>query len=140
MSRVANRTLKQKPGFVYFVRMEADPYPIKIGYATSIQRRLNNLRCSCPYELTLIHFQPGSPKDEKAFHEAFDYLRLRGEWFTNDGELADFLEDRWLELCGITGDAYWEFLESLTTDEPASMTREEFEERFRLATGGAKGS
>lgn len=69
-----------KPGTIYAMRAGDGPY-VKIGYAGSLQRRLNNLQIGCPEDLRVIWTTPGTVADEKLLHHRFESRRRRGEWF-----------------------------------------------------------
>jgi hypothetical protein len=81
-----------KVGGVYFAETEG---LVKIGLSAHIAFRLEDLRCACPFEITLLHFERGyERRDERRLHRQFDEYRVRGEWFRCEGELLSFLVDR----------------------------------------------
>ena len=56
----------------------------KIGYsASSLSKRLTQLQCGCPYDLTVRATRPGTFRDEKHLQYYFAKFRLHGrsEWF-----------------------------------------------------------
>lgn len=68
---------------------------VKIGWtAGSADGRMRVLRTTSPYEMELVYSCPGTRADEQAFHARFAKQRVRGEWFTYDGPLEDFLNER----------------------------------------------
>ncbi|SDC05576.1 Meiotically up-regulated gene 113 [Bradyrhizobium brasilense] len=68
------------------------PY-IKIGYSTDLRRRIEDLECRLPEPLVIHATFPGSRKIEAALHGKYDGLRLRGEWFRNEGPLAAWVNE-----------------------------------------------
>lgn len=82
---------------VYFVKTGDF---IKIGYGSNIASRLLALQCANPQPLQLMHWERGSMSDERAFHKRFEHQRTRGEWFSFDGELLDYVKRRTAFLWG----------------------------------------
>ena len=78
-------------GFVYFVMNGVKPSEcgedwdkrsyVKIGYSKSPKERFSALQTASPERLDLMGYFPGNPDTEKQFHELFDHLRRKGEWF-----------------------------------------------------------
>lgn len=66
------------------------PY-IKIGYSTDMRQRIEDLECRLPEPLVIHATFPGSRKIEAALHGKYAALRLRGEWFRNEGKLAAWI-------------------------------------------------
>jgi hypothetical protein len=85
---------------VYFVT--SDDRRVKIGLAGNFDKRLRALQTSHPDELVPILVVPGSRRLEQAIHVAFQHLRLRGEWFTLEPELRQFIA-KMAEFWGVTG-------------------------------------
>jgi hypothetical protein len=77
-------------GYVYFVRMGA---AVKIGHTMDIASRLKTIKTSCPDQVHLMGFVPGSREIELDFHRRFKQHREHGEWFAIQGSLATFLND-----------------------------------------------
>jgi len=73
---------------VYFVRSGDF---IKIGTAGKPAKRMAELRTSSPVKLTLLLTIPGGLSVEKALHQRFAELRVRGEWFRAEPALTDFI-------------------------------------------------
>lgn len=73
---------------------------IKIGYASSVERRLSAMRTGCPLPMCLLYVWPmlyEHPESEyyakeREFHERFAALRMHGEWFRAESPLTDFIE------------------------------------------------
>jgi len=75
---------------VYFI--QAPTGHIKIGLAENPKRRLASLQTAWPSSLHLLRTEPGGSKEERDYHLRFAELRVGGEWFKCEGELAEFLE------------------------------------------------
>lgn len=77
--------------WLYFVQCNGRRGPVKIGYATDLDRRISNLQMANPYPLALIGAcavrDPAAV--ESALHERFAAQRMRGEWFGWSQELDD---------------------------------------------------
>lgn len=81
-----------EPGeFVYFA---AAGERVKIGKANDLTKRLATLQTGCPYKIRLLKVERGGVAVERGYHRRFSALRENGEWFRNEGELADFLAGR----------------------------------------------
>ena len=74
--------------FVYFI---SDGDAIKIGLSKTPKGRLRTLQTGHPRELVLLASLEGSRRLEREIHERFANLRLRGEWFRDDGEIRKWL-------------------------------------------------
>jgi hypothetical protein len=73
-------------GNIYFTGY--GPY-IKIGFTKGpVELRVRELAVAAPEELIIYAVARGGIDDEKALHKRFSNLRLRGEWFKHEGELA----------------------------------------------------
>ena len=77
--------------YVYFI---LDPIKgaIKIGKANDIDVRLSDLQVGNPTELIVLHYIECKGSDhafflENHYHETFDKLHIRGEWFRYEKEL-----------------------------------------------------
>lgn len=89
----------KKEHFVYFIKQESkkplrkqDKYPVKIGVASDVNRRLLELQTSNPHKLTVIAAIPCDSRMmafnlEGTLHKlvAEKYDRLCGEWFNVHG-------------------------------------------------------
>jgi len=76
---------------VYFIQDEGGE--IKIGYSDgNPYLRLNAFRTGNPRDLKLLVSVPGGAAEEKALHERFASLRMRGEWFRPDPQLLGFID------------------------------------------------
>jgi len=79
------------PGFIYFI--EAGDY-IKIGFSTSIEKRLPKLRTGIATALVILHVEPGTIADEKELHQRFAQYRAKREWFYKGALLLEYIEER----------------------------------------------
>jgi hypothetical protein len=84
-----HRRSYRKPESVYFIRAGEDG-PVKIGKAWDVIRRLNGLQAACWVELRLL--ATSQELTERAMHERFAHLRIRGEWFRAESELLEFIK------------------------------------------------
>src|SRR4051812_35101412 len=74
---------------IYFIQSGRSEF-VKIGHCAGNPRmRLGQLQVGNPEELRLIAVKEGGVQEEIAFHQRFDHLRIRGEWFSWDEELRD---------------------------------------------------
>lgn len=76
---------KDVPSWVYFVRIGD---LIKIGYSTYPAARFKSLKVD-----EVLAVIPGSIKDEKRCHTAFQHLRVHGEYFQPGADLLAFIAD-----------------------------------------------
>lgn len=76
---------------LYFIQA-GDDGPIKIGHASSPRERIWDLQSGNHLQLRLLLELPGTVAAERAAHEAFSGLRIRGEWFRADRQLLAFIE------------------------------------------------
>lgn len=79
-------------GSVYFVSAGVGG-PIKIGWSTDVDRRIDELQTANPVKLTLVATVPGTMADEARLHELFAHLRIQSEWFRHDDEILNFIEE-----------------------------------------------
>jgi hypothetical protein len=79
-----------KPGFVYFIRAgEA----IKIGYSKDAYSRMADLQVANAETLEFMGSVKGDRQYESDLHDMFCHLQIRGEWFSAEPELIDFIDD-----------------------------------------------
>lgn len=77
-------------GTVYFVGF--DDY-VKIGFTTMpVEKRVERLQTGSPKPLRVLATQLGCTVRERGLHTRFADLRLHGEWFRNEGPLADYID------------------------------------------------
>lgn len=76
-------------GQVYFISNGA---AIKIGWSGAPKLRLQTLQGSSHQPLTILATFDGTKSDERALHERFAHLRLKGEWFRSEASLLAFIE------------------------------------------------
>lgn len=88
------RTEKIVQGWIYFVE-SGDR--IKIGYSSSLTRRMKNIKHGSPFPTELLLYIDGSMADEKALHKRFAKARLNGEWFAKSSELMKFIQRKVME-------------------------------------------
>src|SRR5262245_25506911 len=80
-------TTVRKTGHIYFVTCDAPDFPIKIGFAANLARRIAALQGALPFPIILLATQRGNFNDESMLHALFGKSRLQGEWFERSPEL-----------------------------------------------------
>ncbi len=75
---------------VYFISYAEGP--IKIGRAIDIRRRINAIQTSLPYKVQVLGVVMGPVGHEKWLHDRFRTYKLRGEWYSRNAELLDFIK------------------------------------------------
>jgi hypothetical protein len=75
---------------IYFIRAKGTPY-VKIGTATDVAARLDQLQHYSPEELELMLTIPGDRWPESLLHNTFGEDRVRGEWFKIMPTILDFM-------------------------------------------------
>lgn len=88
-ARLLNAT-KSEEGWVYFMACVG---LIKIGYATSVKHRLQNIQTSSPGRVTLVGVMAGDIEHEAELHERFSWSRSHGEWFRPTPDLLVFIQE-----------------------------------------------
>lgn len=66
---------------------------VKIGRAANIARRMDELQICNPVLLRFLATLSNSPEDERAIHQRWAHLRLRGEWFLGSTELLAYVRE-----------------------------------------------
>lgn len=69
--------------------------PVKIGYsrdAATLKRRMAALSSGLPYEPKLLGVIEGAGRQaEQELHAQFSATRMRGEWFSPDAKLLEYI-------------------------------------------------
>jgi len=76
-------------GFIYVV---GDDYLVKIGWSKTPNIRYSKIKSDSPVDCRLWGVIDGSRQDEAQLHKRFQEQHLRGEWFFNDGSVAEFVK------------------------------------------------
>jgi hypothetical protein len=93
MSRYERRVQRSDgQGYVYFITCEQPDFPIKIGFASEVMRRMGSLQSGLPYPINILFWMPGNRKIERTFNRQFASINIRGEWFKNHPAIHDFIE------------------------------------------------
>lgn len=71
---------------IYAIRAVGTEF-IKFGKANSVGRRLRELECACPHELTILVVADWPDGAESAIHRLLEPMAERGEWF-RDGVIT----------------------------------------------------
>lgn len=78
-------------GLVYFATADGSD-SIKIGFSTSLKRRLRQLECAGGRSIRLLVAVRGTRDDESVTHQQFKHARLDGEWFRPVPDLVLYIE------------------------------------------------
>lgn len=78
-------------GWIYFVQAGGLDRPIKIGFATNVQKRLAQLQQGSPEILTLIAKMEGTQREEYRIHKLFREEHIRAEWFKPSVRLNNYI-------------------------------------------------
>jgi hypothetical protein len=76
---------------VYFIQ-QGESGPVKIGFATSVDQRIRQLKTSSPAPLRLLGAIETKKENERFIHTLFGKFRLRGEWFKPDKSIFEFIK------------------------------------------------
>ncbi len=76
-------------GFIYAI---GDDYLVKIGWSKHPKNRYSKIRADSPVDCQLFGVIDGSTEDEAKLHKHFRPWHLRGEWYFNDGLVANFIK------------------------------------------------
>ena len=74
---------------IYFIGCN-DQY-VKIGVSNNPYHRMNDLQAGNPYDLSLLKIIDVSHKAEAYLHDKFSHLHHRGEWFSLNSELREYI-------------------------------------------------
>jgi hypothetical protein len=85
--KLAERRARRGP-VIYFFRCRGF---IKIGWTTDINQRLASIQTCNPDPVSLAAVIQGGDKQESALHRAFRQHYHRGEWFREEGQLAELI-------------------------------------------------
>lgn len=66
---------------------------IKIGRASRVADRINNIQVGTPHEVVLLAVIDGAHEIERQLHREFSHARIRGEWFRPVPELMARIEE-----------------------------------------------
>lgn len=77
--------------YVYFLRVGVHG-PVKIGTAQNPWARATELQTGNPDELFVVGVVPGNTTLERSFHQWLAGYRIRGEWFRNEGLVAELVK------------------------------------------------
>lgn len=84
--------MKKDTGTVYIFQMGTGG-PVKIGHATDIHKRYDQVQIGCVEPLIIRAAVKGGRELEKLLHKEFSTYRLRGEWFQPVDDLFARLAD-----------------------------------------------
>lgn len=81
---------KHAPIVYYLIGFGVDSV-VKIGTTVNITDRIKRFQRKTGREYTLLAAEYGDTLTEKQRHREFSDLHLSGEWFYNQGPLADYI-------------------------------------------------
>jgi hypothetical protein len=83
---------------IYFVHDELSN-AVKVGKSTeeNLNSRLTSLQTGNSRELKLLGLMQGYTEKEAELHLKFNHLRIRGEWFEYNEEIADYIKTNRIE-------------------------------------------
>lgn len=61
--------------------------PVKIGFSTNPDKRMEGFQLCSPYTLSVLATVPGGIIAEREYHKRFAGFRLHGEWFERCPEI-----------------------------------------------------
>jgi hypothetical protein len=76
-------------GHIYVVRVRRY---VKIGFTRNVRNRMGNLQTANPDKIEIVATFAGSTDDELSLHARFAAFREIGEWFREEGDLADWIK------------------------------------------------
>ena len=76
---------------VYFVEA-GDSGKVKIGTSMCVKNRLSQLQGASPERMSLLLSIEGGQRVESEIHKLYKAERIRREWFSKSGALAQFLD------------------------------------------------
>ena len=91
MGDIRKKEKFKKTGFIYFISNGLGQ--IKIGWAVDPIARLKVLQVGASEAFTLLGCIPLSTITEGEIHQKFKDYRLRGEWFSYDQFLLDYIKE-----------------------------------------------
>jgi hypothetical protein len=83
--RRAQTPCEKRRGIVYFIGGRTGP--IKIGFTTKVEERLQRLSSNSPVPLRVLASFTGSMADEGRLHDLFQASRIHGEWFQRSPDI-----------------------------------------------------
>src|SRR5438046_422207 len=75
---------------IYFIQAKPSGR-IKIGFATNPRSRLRDIQCGNPEKLKLVGWLYGDRTKEHSLHWRFAEYKIKGEWFSPEPSLLDFI-------------------------------------------------
>lgn len=75
---------------VYFV-LAIGTNRVKIGYTRDCDRRLNELKTSCPFGIVVLGWKSGGPEIERVLHKRFKKYRRYREWFEVSDSILGYI-------------------------------------------------
>lgn len=79
--------------FVYMVYFIEANKRIKIGYTENPTQRISDIQVSSPYKINVLLLINGTVRYEKLIHKKFKPYRLRGEWFSYNKNIIEYINN-----------------------------------------------
>ena len=80
-----------KKAQVYFIG-NTDYELVKIGFSSEPEKRVKQLQTGCPFPITILHTEVGTPKNESELHRRFSKHRVNGEWFKLSLSILNYIQ------------------------------------------------
>lgn len=84
-----NVTKREKVDDLYLI-LDEDENHLKIGRSKNVKARLNQLQIATSHKLSIVYIVPKKGYMEKDLHDVFVNIKIKGEWFKNDGSIIDY--------------------------------------------------
>lgn len=89
-----NKNVKPKTENIddLYLILDEDANHLKIGRSRNVKSRLSQLQIANSHKLKLLYSIPKKGYLEKEIHDVFNDLKVKGEWFVNDGRIIEYFE------------------------------------------------
>lgn len=81
-----------RPEHLYFITCDQPNFPVKVGVAADVIKRIASIQTALPYRVELIGLVEGGAKYERSVHLKFFDIRLNGEWFARTLHLLEYIK------------------------------------------------
>lgn len=75
-----------------YLILDEDANHLKIGRSKNVKSRLSQLQIANSHKLKLLYSIPKMGYLENEIHHTFRNLKVKGEWFVNDGKIIGYFE------------------------------------------------
>ena len=91
MDKQRYQMVNANKGVVYFIQTADEKY-VKIGYTTSLEKRLSTLSTASIFNLKLLFSFETDRSTEGELHKKFSHLRVNREWFKINHEILSYIK------------------------------------------------